>query len=336
MLNSIDVPKQKIAIIGAGLAGLTCATELQALGFIVEVFEKSRGASGRMSTRRSANWEADHGAQYFTARDPAFIQTVASWMDQKQVALWAPNLKVFEDKHWRASQSRDQRYVATPGMSSLGKHLAKRLPIQFEQTISQIERVGSTWVLHSSEAGRMDTAYDGLVLAIPSPQALVLVKEVDSRASALAAASNMNACWTLMIKFVTQPAFDLDAGFVNNEIISWVCRNNSKPERVGDEYWVVHANPQWSQTFVELSKEDATAQMVACLAQLGFNCKDAAITTHRWRYASGSLAAPPECYLSGEIKLGLCGDWLHGGRIEGAWLSGHKLATRLSALFPLV
>jgi renalase len=29
--------------------------------------------------------------------------------------------------------------------------------------------------------------------------------------------------------------------------------------------------------------------------------------------------------------LGLCGDWLHGGKVEGAWLSGQALAARLMA-----
>jgi len=27
-----------------------------------------------------------------------------------------------------------------------------------------------------------------------------------------------------------------------------------------------------------------------------------------------------------EDGIGLCGDWLNGGRVEGAWLSGHALA----------
>ena len=56
-------PQKTIAIIGAGLAGLSCATKLQAQGFKVEVFEKSRGPSGRMSTRNGKYWTADHGAQ---------------------------------------------------------------------------------------------------------------------------------------------------------------------------------------------------------------------------------------------------------------------------------
>ena len=84
MLNKNAKPT--VAIIGAGLAGLSCATRLQAQGFEVHVFEKSRGPSGRMSTRNGENWSADHGAQYFTARDPLFIEELKTWVqDRKSV-----------------------------------------------------------------------------------------------------------------------------------------------------------------------------------------------------------------------------------------------------------
>jgi predicted NAD/FAD-dependent oxidoreductase len=68
----------QVAVIGAGIAGLACAKELQLHGISVDVFEKSRGPSGRMSTRRTQDWSADHGAQYFTARNPRFIEEVQS------------------------------------------------------------------------------------------------------------------------------------------------------------------------------------------------------------------------------------------------------------------
>ena len=62
----------RIAIVGAGVAGLACARALADAGLHVQIFEKSRGVSGRMSTRRGELGQCDHGAQYFTARDPAF------------------------------------------------------------------------------------------------------------------------------------------------------------------------------------------------------------------------------------------------------------------------
>ncbi|HPG28302.1 MAG TPA: NAD(P)-binding protein, partial [Myxococcota bacterium] len=39
----------RIAVIGAGIAGATVASRLHAAGVEVEVFEKARGPSGRMS-----------------------------------------------------------------------------------------------------------------------------------------------------------------------------------------------------------------------------------------------------------------------------------------------
>ena len=68
--------KKTIAIVGAGLAGLSCAARLKELGHHVELFEKSRGPAGRMSTKRGEDWAADHGAQYFTARDPLFLSLI--------------------------------------------------------------------------------------------------------------------------------------------------------------------------------------------------------------------------------------------------------------------
>ena len=62
---------QKIAIIGSGLSGSVLSYYLQKSAN-VSLFEKSQGVSGRMSTRSFANFEFDHGAQFFTARSNKF------------------------------------------------------------------------------------------------------------------------------------------------------------------------------------------------------------------------------------------------------------------------
>jgi len=70
-----------IAVIGAGMAGIACARTLVQAGHRVTVFEKSRGAGGRMATRRSEFGGFDHGAQFFTVRDERFQSCASGVVD---------------------------------------------------------------------------------------------------------------------------------------------------------------------------------------------------------------------------------------------------------------
>ena len=319
-----------IAIIGAGMAGLSCAVRLQELGYHVELFEKGRGPAGRMSTKRGDDWTADHGAQYFTARDPLFIQQVTKWIAEQVVAPWNPALSVFESSVWRTSESKDIRYVGVPGMNAPAKQLAKNLTIHAGQTIDALTRRDGKWFMHSAESGDIATGFDSMILAIPGPQAFNLVRNLDDKASAIAQQSNMKGCWTIMARFTENIDVPFDAAFVNQEVLSWVSRNLSKPKRTGRETWTLHANAEWSQEFIELSKEEVTNKLLACAKKIGLDCSKAEVSTHRWRYASGSANPASIFYLNDEAQLGLCGDWLNGGRVEGAWLSGYKLAEKFS------
>lgn len=321
--------QESIAIVGAGIAGLSCATHLKSLGYRVEIFEKSRGPSGRMSTRYGDGWTADHGAQYFTARDPLFINELDSWIKNNVAATWMPAMRVFEDDQLRESFSKEHRYVGLPDMSSPGRYLAKSLSVQFNQTIDQIERKNGKWLLHTKESEQLGQNFDYLILALPAPQTFELTKSMNKEINQISKAADMRGCWTVMARFQGQPALPFDAMFVNHEIISWICRNNSKPGRDGLDCWTIHANPEWSQQNIEFEKDKVTTLILNCAKKLGLNCQDAEITTHRWRYASGFMDPKPECHFNPTSKLGLCGDWLHGGRVEGAWLSGYKLAGQI-------
>lgn len=80
----------KIGVIGAGIAGLSCAGMLQTAGHAVMVFDKGRGVGGRIATRRvrapSGDVAIDHGAQYFTMCEPRFAAVAAGWQASGAVA----------------------------------------------------------------------------------------------------------------------------------------------------------------------------------------------------------------------------------------------------------
>lgn len=110
-----------VAIIGAGLAGLECATKLLGTKANVTIFEKARGPSGRISTRRIGNdgdFYFDHGAQYFTVKDKRFQESVNAWLSNGVVQEWTGNIKVVDNGNVSDTSSHDmKRYVGIPGIN---------------------------------------------------------------------------------------------------------------------------------------------------------------------------------------------------------------------------
>ena len=324
-----------IAVIGAGIAGLSCATALQAAGHSVQVFDKSRGGGGRMSTRRSADetWQCDHGAQYFTARDPAFAAEVARWQQAGVAALWAPRVAVLNDPSLRQPGPLD-RFVGTPRMTAPAQWLAGSLKRSLGTTIQRLHREGPHWQIETAEHGRLDSRFDAVLLALPAPQAWPLAEPHAPALAAAAASVRMRGCWALMLQFDSPVDLPFDAAFVNSGPLRWIARDSSKPGRTAanaapQETWLLHAEAEWSEAHLELPPDEAAALMLAAFAALGGPAPPR-WTAHRWRYADTRQPLLDGCLWDVSLRLGLCGDWLNGGKVEGAWLSGQGLAAKLS------
>ncbi len=322
--------KSQVAVIGAGLAGLSCASALANAGMQVKVFEKSRGVAGRMSTRKGDGWQCDHGARYFTARDPAFQEQLAVWLKQGVAAQWHTPIGVYENQAWHSSKSGEARYVGTPWMTSPAHSLAQSLEIHTGHTIVSMNRLQQRWHLHTAEHGPLDYQPNWVISAIPAPQALALTKAIDPAITELHEKANTEGCWTMMLRFNEANAMPFEAAFINDGILSWVSRNNAKPERTGEEVWVIHAQSQWSQHHIDADPNTIAPQMIAAFIALGGKAP-AEYAIHRWRYASSDTSYQERFHCDFERGIGYCGDWLHGGRVEGAWLSGQALANTIIA-----
>jgi renalase len=78
---------------------------------------------------------------------------------------------------------------------------------------------------------------------------------------------------------------------------------------------------------LEDDADSVSVALLAAFAALGAPPPDA-VTAHRWRYAKADQAPLDRAVWLPAVQVGLCGDWLGGGRVEDAWLSGRALAWR--------
>ena len=316
---------RRVAVIGAGMAGLSCATQLQAAGLTPQVFDKSRGLGGRLSTRRGDSWQCDHGAQYFTARHPAFRAVVETWLAAGAAAPWQPRLDVLGDNESHRPDPTLMRYVGTPRMTAPAHHLSQGLALRTQATVSELRRTAQGWQLRTAEAGWLDERFDVVVLALPATQASTLLQGHSPVLCCVVDSVRMRACWAVMLRFAEPVNLPYDAAFVNDGPLRWIARDNSKPGRSGAETWLLHATTDWSDAQVEANPADVTAALEREFVRLGGTAA-MAHAAHRWRYAEADAALSIGRAWDPDAQLGVCGDWLQGGKVEGAWLSGLALA----------
>jgi predicted NAD/FAD-dependent oxidoreductase len=304
-----------IAIIGAGLAGLACAQRLTVAGHTVSLFDKGRGPGGRMSTRRVATPQGeaafDHGAQYFTVRDVCF---------RNQVDIWT---RAGAALPWPAAGT--DAWVGTPAMNAPVKTLAAKHNVTWSAQIDTLTHDGTAW--HIAGENQTHGPFDAALLAIPAEQAAPRLAPHAPDWAALATATTAEPCWTVMAAFtspVDAPDILRDQG-----PIGWAARNNAKPGRTGPEAWVIQASPAWSRDHLEQTPAEITPLLLEALAdRTGPLPETLTATAHRWRYAKSGKAGTSPLW-NPTLKLGVCGDWLLGPRIECAWLSGIQLAAAI-------
>lgn len=319
------VPAVAVAVIGAGLAGLTAARTLAAAGRAVVVFDKGRGVGGRLSTRRTDDGPFDHGAQFFTVRDPAFRAEVDGWTAAGVAARW--EARIVRLAGGVAEPSPGERHVGVPGMSAVARHAARGLAdVRTGVRIDRIEGAPGAWTL-TAEDGTTSGPFAAVLVTVPSPQALPLVSPVAPSLTSSVAAAAMAPCWAAMLAFESPVATPFDAAFVEGGPLSWIARDGSKPGRPPGERWVLHGAPDWSAAVIEATPDAVIRDLTAAFAALAGGLPPVvAASAHRWRFALPTGDVAGGFAFDAGRGIGIAGDWCAGARVEGAWLSGHRLA----------
>ena len=224
--------KKRVAIVGAGMAGLTCARELVQHGHEVILFEKSRGPGGRMPTRwlnRDIDPPLgfDHGTQYFQASSPAFVRLVQAAQEAGAVAPWTGDVVDLAYGVSSPHVSNTTRWVGTPGMASLGRFMSQGLDLRLQCRVAGVVRQNQFYqlTLHLGDGTvRVESGFDAVVCAVPAEQVVPLFADINPPLANLAAGVKSNVTWSVMLTPREAIKVGFDGAFVVDSPLGWICR----------------------------------------------------------------------------------------------------------------
>jgi len=292
-----------IAIIGAGIAGVSAAHVLKARGCAVSLFEKSRGHGGRCSTKRWEGHAVDHGAQFFTMRDERFMAAARGASGACLMKLTSP---VIGETGNELPDSG--RWYHREGNSRLARDLAQGLEIEFGKTVEHAE----------SLLRRAGGRFDHVVSTAPFPQT--------ARLFDLQTGYDYVPCLTALLAYRGE-WLGISAGQYaisdHHSPLAWSACENHKSGRIsaGHTVFVAQMSGAFSREHLERPPHEFVA-IVRPLVEARWKLPAENFLSslgHRWRYARVARPMAPV-----ELPPGLhfTGDALTSSRVEDAWLAG--------------
>jgi len=321
-------------VIGAGLAGLSCAQTMRRAGCYVEVFEEERVIGGRIATLRVGAQSFDHGAQYVTARGVNFGTYLDEVSGSGYAARWLPRTN-------EGGENGVQMLpwiVGTPGMASLVRPLAEGVRIHTGRrahTISRSETKGQAgwtiWFDDQTTAG----PFHAVAICVPAPKARLLLGKLDDMAGQLSRV-RMMPCWSLMVHFESAVLPNQDVFSDMSEVIRWIARNSSKQGRSrSGENIVVHASPGFSREAEDVEPDVIAGEMweeVRRALSLT-TAQPAHMQAHLWRWGLVDQSLGESYIFSSKHMVGVVGDWCLGRLAEHAFESGYGLGRAITGSF---
>ncbi|MEO7262791.1 MAG: FAD-dependent oxidoreductase [Jatrophihabitantaceae bacterium] len=341
-----------VIVIGAGIAGVSCARALAEAGVAVLVLERNRQPGGRMATGEHAGRVVDTGASYFTVSDERFDILVRDWQRRGLARPWTDTFEVYRERAFRLS-SGPLRWAAADGLRTLVQDLADTAGLRVEQCeVDSVSSHGSPSANGSSDGSRL--AVDGrpaaaVVLAMPDPQARAILHP-GLAAERAGLHTLFEPVLALSAGWPERGWRRLDGVFVHgDERLSWIADDGS---RRGDEapVLVAHSTPSWAARQLglgdqpgqpgqlgQLGQPDQPAEAVEGMLQalsevLGVDAAPSWTRLDQWLHAKPAAGRAAGFQLWPSL-VGACGDsWSPRPRVEAAFLSGLRLGNALAAV----
>lgn len=158
MPNHLPQPECDVAIVGAGLAGLTAAWVLTKQGFSVRVFEAEAHPGGRIARGRLGDRFVDQGAQFWSTGYRVIPALVREMGLTEQIRSVTPQSAVLIDGHLHIVNSARPWSLVQSGLLSLA-----------DATALAASETAAAWRDRGRDASLTDpwVAYDAPLSALP-------------------------------------------------------------------------------------------------------------------------------------------------------------------------
>jgi renalase len=314
-----SVTSHPVVIVGAGIAGVSCARELTAAGVPVDLRERSYVPGGRLSSRTIAGRRVDLGASYLTCRTPEFQAVVDSWLERGLARVWTDRFPVRTPSGWEDDKPGPVRYGTAGGLRSLVEDLATGLSGSYR---SEVSDVGPGPTVDGVPAA-------AVVLAMPDPQASDLLAEELTEELAAVGGREYEPVLALAAGWRERCWRDLDGVFVRDDPdLSWIA-DDGRRRGDGAPVLVAHSTSPFASPHLDQPEQAAEPMLAALLRVMEIEQPPEWTYLHRW-----SLARPADAhdepYHLGEAMVGLCGDSWGSPKVETAWTSGRALGRALA------
>lgn len=340
-------PVWDVLIIGAGISGLSAATQLVQLNSNLKicVVDKGRGVGGRMATRRSStnddhnanDFVWDHGAQFLRFRSEEGQQLGQKWLEQNHLFNWLNELPQWKSRKILQHPDLTARYAGLNGMTTIPKYLAhlflenEHVDLRCHYKVAELKQIElnskQLWQLRpevgSELLGRT------VLLTAPVPQSIALfetISDLSSDAYEPLRQIQYEPCLALLIGVSEQPLQSDTAQpilehrfkdsiqnalqFLDHPILGWI-GNNQQKGISNKRAYTIQANGKWSFDHFEDDETTIIETLLEAVGPLIDFCPDQVLVKKlmKWRYSIPSKTYPaPFFQVPGELPLYLAGD----------------------------
>ena len=310
-------------VLGSGMAGSTIAN-LLSKKYSVQVFDKARGPGGRASNKRfNSNLSFDHGVQYISPKSKGFKKYVQNLYKKKILKTWTgEHLDLTFEK-----KERNLKFIGKKANNDICKHQLKNIKQNYFSHINKIVRTKNYWEITLKNKKKF--FFKSLILTCPYPQLKKLAKRyLNNRLLKLNIEMQPNI--TAMLAIRNKKKISINSIKFKDDILTWAANENSKKRFKSNlNLWTLQASLKWSKKNINKYKKNKIilSQLVSRFLKLtGFDNKMVVYKKiHGWKYSYSYKKSSLSSSWNKKHKLGICGDWFLGSKVEDSWTSANSL-----------